>query len=211
MLTEKLSHFFDWVGAEWVMWLLLGLSLLSIIVIVERALFFRRRRTDVAGMVRAVRLSLRAGDRDGAAQIARASDSLEGRVLLQGLEVLEHGPRAVEETARSALITERIAYDRYLGFLGTLGNNAPFIGLFGTVLGIVGAFGQLQNLGEGTDRANAMMGNIAEALVATAIGLFVAIPAVIAFNQFKSMIKERMGYAEALLHELLAHLEGGEN
>ncbi|MBT9559791.1 MAG: MotA/TolQ/ExbB proton channel family protein [Myxococcales bacterium] len=206
MLTEKLSHLFDWLGAEWVMWLLIALGILALFVAIERALFFRSSRVDVKRLVVAVRSALAVGDRRRAADLARSTQGFEGRVLLQGLEALDRGPVAVEEIVKSAIIVERLSYDRYLSFLGTLGNNAPFIGLFGTVLGIVGAFGKLSGAGQGSDRANAMMGSISEALVATAIGLLVAIPAVVAFNQFKTLIKERIACSEALLHELLAHL-----
>ncbi len=206
MLTEKLSHFFNWIGAEWVMWLLILLSVISIALMVERWLYFRRSRSRIETLVQDVRRALQAGDHRAALVLARDSQSLEGRVLAQGLSVLQHGPATVEEVTRSALIVERAAFDRYLGFLGTLGANAPFIGLFGTVLGIVGAFGQLADIQQGADRANAIMGSISEALVATAVGLVVAIPAVIAYNQFKAEIKTRMGFAEALVHELLAHL-----
>ena len=108
MLTEKLSHFFDWIGAEWVMWILLVLSAVSGAVIAERVLFFRRSRADVTRMVRALRDALAAGDRGRAMQIARGNDSLEGRVLVQGLLALDRGPEAVEEITKSALITERI-------------------------------------------------------------------------------------------------------
>lgn len=206
MLTEKLSHLFDWLGAEWVMWLLIALGVVALFVAIERALFFRSSRVDVKRLVTTVRSALAASDRRRAADLARSTQGFEGRVLLQGLEALDRGPVAVEEIVKSAIIVERLAYDRYLGFLGTLGNNAPFIGLFGTVLGIVGAFGKLSGAGQGSDRANAMMGSISEALVATAIGLLVAIPAVVAFNQFKTLIKERIACSEALLHELLAYL-----
>lgn len=210
MLTEKLSHFFNWIGAEWVMWLLIFLSIVSIALMVERWMFFRRSRSRIEALVQEVRAALANGDRRRAMELARRSDSLEGRVLAQGLAVLDQGPATVEEITRSALITERAAFDRYLGFIGTLGANAPFIGLFGTVLGIVSAFGKLADVQQGADRANAIMGSISEALVATAVGLIVAIPAVIAYNQFKAEIKSRLGFAEALMHELLAHLRRGE-
>jgi biopolymer transport protein ExbB len=81
----------------------------------------------------------------------------------------------------------RIILEKRLGILATFGNNAPFIGLFGTVLGVINAFHVLSN---GNDfKVNAVMGGISEALVATAMGLFVAIPCVIAYNYFVRKIK----------------------
>ncbi|MEC8024429.1 MAG: MotA/TolQ/ExbB proton channel family protein [Myxococcota bacterium] len=206
MLTERLSIFFDWVGAEWVMYLLILLSMGSIIIIIERTLFFRRRKVDARLLSHALRDALLRGDRREAQQVCLATPSMEGRVLAQGLQRMGDGPEAVREIVEGALITERIEYNRFLGFLGTLGNNAPFIGLFGTVLGIIGAFGTLGTLGQGADRAGAIMGDISEALVATAVGLFVAIPCVIAYNHFKAVIGERTAHAQALSQLLIAEL-----
>jgi biopolymer transport protein ExbB len=94
--------------------------------------------------------------------------------------------------------------------LGTLGSNAPFVGLLGTVIGIVQAFEQLQLSGAANGSGGAMngvMGAIAEALVATAIGLVVAIPAVAAFNAFQRRIKTILGNAEALRHIVLSYVK----
>jgi biopolymer transport protein ExbB len=95
--------------------------------------------------------------------------------------------------------------ERRLSFLGTLGNNAPFVGLLGTVIGIVQAFDKLQSA-TASGGGSEVMGAIAEALVATAIGLAVAIPAVAAFNAFQRQIKSTLGNCEALTHILLTHL-----
>jgi biopolymer transport protein ExbB len=91
--------------------------------------------------------------------------------------------------------------EKHLGILGTLGNNAPFIGLFGTVLGIIKAFADLaKNQGGG---AAVVMAGIAEALVATAVGLLVALPAVVAFNIFQGRIRRTMGRVDAIAHLIL--------
>ena len=207
MLTDRLKDFFGWIGVEWVMYLLLVLSVISVVIMVERVLFYRRVRVDVDALGRALLSALDAGDREAAIAAALRRPSMEGRVMAEGIRAIERGPAAVEEVIRGALTTERAAYDRYLAFLGTLGNNAPFIGLFGTVLGIISAFGALSEVTRAAERANAMMGSISEALVATAVGRLVAIPAVIAFNQFKGIIRQRSADAEALGHVLLAHLK----
>jgi biopolymer transport protein ExbB len=89
----------------------------------------------------------------------------------------------------------RILLEKRLGILATFGNNAPFIGLFGTVLGIINAF---HTLSKGDEFGiNAVMGGISEALVATAAGLFVAIPSVIAYNYFIRKIKMLLLETEA--------------
>src|SRR6478735_6289984 len=95
----------------------------------------------------------------------------------------------------------RIDLERNLGILGTLGNNAPFIGLFGTVLGIIKAFADLSRNQAGG--AGAVMSGISEALVATAVGLMVAIPAVIAFNFFQGRVRRALGRVDAMAHLVL--------
>jgi biopolymer transport protein ExbB len=105
----------------------------------------------------------------------------------------------------SARSQERLRLERYLGILGTLGNNAPFIGLFGTVLGIIKAFADLSRSGGGGGAAVVMAG-ISEALVATAVGLFVAIPAVMAFNIFQRLLKRVVGRSNSLANAIVAGL-----
>ncbi|GMV41191.1 MAG: hypothetical protein AMXMBFR64_29070 [Myxococcales bacterium] len=211
-MVETLREFFDVIGVEWVLWLLLALSVISIGVMIERAVFFAVNSADVHHVAEILRKTMIDGDdRPGAIRQLKALKGLEAAVLLDGIEHLQKGPEAVEELVDAAVARERVRYERYLPFLGTLGNNAPFIGLFGTVLGIISAFGDLSGSVSGdAARKSALMGSIAEALVATAVGLLVAIPAVIAFNQFKGKIKERSSHTEALSRMLLAHLKDEE-
>ena len=111
---------------------------------------------------------------------------------------------------QSAVALERRALERWLAYLGTLGNNAPFIGLFGTVLGIMGSF---EELGRGARAAGAtqaasqvVMTSIAEALVATAVGILVALPAVVAFNYFQRRLASLLSGTEVLSNLVLAYL-----
>jgi biopolymer transport protein ExbB/TolQ len=103
--------------------------------------------------------------------------------------------------------------ERGLAYLGTLGNNAPFIGLFGTVIGIIMAFEELGTAGKaaaGAASASAsagVMSSIAEALVATAIGLAVAIPSVAFYNYFQRRIKATVSNTEALTRIVLSWLK----
>ena len=96
---------------------------------------------------------------------------------------------------------EKLRLERNLAFLGTLGANAPFIGLFGSIIGIIKALrdqaesGLLQGGGEAS---KAVISGIYEALVATAVGLLVAIPAVVAYNTFQRRVKRILSEAEGL-------------
>lgn len=196
MIAERLLAF-TLLGAGWVLWLLLALSLLSVTVMVERALYFGRRRMSASFPELLKRCQ--GGDLSGAAALAR-SDSMEADVVRTAASVAAGGNEAVEKAVQSTIDRRRLEYEQWLFVLGTLGNNAPFIGLFGTVLGIIRAFADLAvaNRGGGASTAGTVMAGISEALVATAVGLFVAIPAVLAFNIFQRLLKRVIGRSSAL-------------
>jgi biopolymer transport protein ExbB len=196
VIANKLLAF-TLLGAGWVLWLLLALSVLSVMVMLERALYFGRRRMSQT-FPELIQRCLK-GDLAGAAALA-TSDSMEADVVRAAAGVAQSGQEAVEKAVASTIDRRRLEYEQWLFVLGTLGNNAPFIGLFGTVLGIIRAFA---DLAVGTGRSGAggastVMAGISEALVATAVGLFVAIPAVLAFNIFQRLLKRVVGRSNAL-------------
>ena len=195
------------VGSSWVLYLLLGLSVISIAVMVERFLYFRRLRDATTNLRARVATALRDGNFTEVERLLKASRTVEAGVVLRALAWRDRGPRAVDDGVASELGEARPQIERGLNFLGTLGNNAPFIGLFGTVLGVIEAFHQL---GAGPNKAamgNVMKG-IAEALVATGVGLFVAIPAVIAFNLHQKRIASIEEAAQSLGKLVTAALAG---
>jgi biopolymer transport protein ExbB/TolQ len=204
-LTERILGFML-LGSEWVLWLLIGLSVLSVAVMVERGIYLRAGG-DADRLARELGTLLRSGDVEGARQTLAGQRAPAAIVAAAGLEHFERGSDAVAEAMASAKARLRTEMERNLGVLGTLGNNAPFIGLFGTVLGIIKAFADLaRNQGGG---AGAVMSGISEALVATAVGLMVAIPAVIAFNFFQGKVRKSMARVDTVAHLLLAGLTGG--
>jgi biopolymer transport protein ExbB len=200
-LTQRLLGF-TLIGSEWVLWLLLGLSVLSVTVMVERAVALRGSGADVEALGRDLLARLRDGDLAGARALLSANGTPAAAVAAAGVAVLDRGPDAVAELMASAKSRLRVDLERNLGVLGTLGNNAPFIGLFGTVLGIIKAFADLSRNQAGG--ASAVMSGISEALVATAIGLMVAIPAVVAFNYFQGRVRKALGRADAMAHLVLS-------
>jgi biopolymer transport protein ExbB len=203
MITQKLLSF-TLLGADWVLWVLLALSVLSIAIMIERAMFFVGHRIkDPAGILQIVAR----GDLDAARKAVDGQNGLEAAVLREGLRTMEKGADAAEESMAATATSERMAYERNLAFLGTLGNNAPFIGLFGTVLGIIRAFHDLAltTLSK-AGGAQTVMAGISEALVATAVGLFVALPAVVAFNAFQRWLKSIAANATAISHALVGYL-----
>src|SRR4029078_2163661 len=130
------------------------------------------------------------GDLD-AARAASAGEGMEAGVLRSALEFMHRGGDTLEHEIAATVAQERPRYERGLSVLGTLGNNAPFVGLFGTVLGVIRAFHDLGTSAvKGAAVQQTVMTGISEALVATAAGLAVAIPAVVAFNGFTRSLQD---------------------
>lgn len=192
-------------GAGWVMWLLLSLSVLILAIAIERAIVLFRSRDDIAKLRRNLASSLGRGDLTAARGLVVASPSVEARVLAAGLGAMPRGPAAVEERLASEAQLAKLSMERRLAILGTIGSNAPFIGLLGTVIGIIRAFHALD--ASGGQVSTALMSEIGEALTATAVGLFVALPAVSLFNFFQKAIASRVATAEALGREMLSYVK----
>jgi len=202
-ITESFKGF-ALLGAEWVMWVLVALSLISIAIMIERAIYFFGQRPDVTALIDDVRKLLRTSDFQGVRKRLEGVKGVAPAVALDAMSEAERGSEAVSEAAASAMVRERLRLERNLAYLGTVGNNAPFVGLFGTVIGIIQAFNELSLNTSGG--AAAVMAGISEALVATAVGLLVAIPAVIAFNYFKNRQKTVMENVDQLENTLLAFM-----
>ena len=209
-IVERSKHVLLELGATPILYLMIALSVISVAIMLERAFFFTSVRENIERLASELAARLNANDVGAARELVRASKSAEAAIVAAGLQQLERGADAAQEAMASATAIQRMRLERRLAFLGTLGNNAPFIGLLGTVIGIVQAFEKLQNsgMGGGNGPATDVMGAIAEALVATAIGLIVAIPAVAAFNYFNRRIRATLSNSEALTHILLAHAKG---
>ncbi|MEZ4362535.1 MAG: MotA/TolQ/ExbB proton channel family protein [Kofleriaceae bacterium] len=189
-------------GAAWVLYLLVILSVISIGVMIDRALWFRGRDTDTAALTRELRRAYQDDDLEAFRTRHRDSPSIAAQVALRGLAERAHGPDAVAEAMHSERARWRRTAERNLIVLGTLGNNVPFIGLFGTVLGVIKAFDDLRS--KSADSESLVMAGIAEALVATAIGLMVAIPAVVAFNYFQRRLRVAMSGTDECAHQILS-------
>ena len=191
-------------GSRWVLWLMLALSLGAITIIIERVWFFIQERAPVGAVAAALRALAAEGPAAALAKL-KGVPSMEAAVARSCLEHAGDGAAAVEEHKAAVLEHERLRYEKRLAFLGTLGNNAPFIGLFGTVLGIIRAFHDLAgNTLQGTQ---AVMSGIAEALVATGVGLLVALPAVAMYNTLIRRVEVATAGVEAVSREVLAYLK----
>ena len=192
-------------GDTWVLYLLLAASIASVAVMVERALVFKRRKGDFATLLDLLAARLEAHDVKGALAAAEADPSVEAQVAAEGLRNFGKGEGTAEEVMTARWLRLKVELEKNLIVLGTLGNNAPFIGLFGTVLGIIKAFNDLALSGQGG--VSVVMAGISSALVATAFGILVAIPAVVANNYFVTRLKRTQANTEVLSRILLAYLK----
>jgi biopolymer transport protein ExbB len=203
MIIQKLLAIVN-LGAAWVLWLLIGLSVISVGIMIERAAFFLARRlpnrAELAGW-------LLGGDFAKARGLVADRAGIEADVLRAALAQTEQGPDSVAKVVDAAMKKSRLEYESRLAFLATLGNNAPFIGLFGTVLGIIRAFGDLAK-NPSAAGASSVMAGISEALIATAVGLLVALPAVVAYNVFQRAMRRAAQRALYFADLLEARLRG---
>jgi biopolymer transport protein ExbB len=190
-------------GTEWVLWLLIALSVLSVAVIFERAMFFWKMKLDMTVFTEQLTKSLESNDWEKVKSLCESSPALACQTVLRGIDARARGSHAMEEAMTGYMIGQRQKLDHGLMILGTLGNNAPFIGLFGTVLGIIMAFRELALNPQGG--AAVVMRGISEALIATAVGLIVAIPAVVAYNFFQRLVKRHISTADAISRLVISH------
>jgi biopolymer transport protein ExbB/TolQ len=207
VLIEKLLKV-ALLGSTWVMYLLLALSVASIATMVERWVFFRRRRDDIDELGEKLMALLERGDASAARTLLEKSRSIEAGVLRAGMRYWGSTPESIEDAIAGEMLRERRELERGMTFMGTLGNNAPFVGLLGTVIGVIIAFQQLGS-SQAAASMSAVMGGIAEALIATGVGLFVALPAVVAYNVVQKAIADVEDNVTAIAKDITALMRSG--
>lgn len=190
---------------------LLIMSLLSLVVALERAVAFWKARRASSRFAEALARSLSDGDVAKVAASSQRGGGYLGEVLHAGLSAFHSAPDErdvkVESVARALErqgTREVQSLKRGLGVVATVGSTAPFVGLLGTVVGIVNSFQSMAKTGSGG--LNAVSAGIAEALVTTAFGLIVAIPAVVAFNFLSQWVEARAVDIAESSNELLDHV-----
>ncbi len=191
-------------GDVWALWTLVAASVLSLGVIFERWRVFKASAVDFSQLLDKLSDFLEKGNLNGAKETVKKASGVEAHVALAGLTHLHKGYASVEEAMTSRLVLERNRLEKHLIILGTLGNNAPFVGLLGTVLGIIKAFNDLAV--SGNSGVSVVMAGISSALIATAFGIFVAIPAVVANNVFQTSLRKKIANTQSLIHLLQVYL-----
>jgi len=182
MNIEKILHQFTLLGTEWVLYVLVAISILSVAMMIERFVFFTRNRW----RFKQDDLETRVQNNPQWFLNEDKKHSVEWMMLSEARKKSSNESMFMT-MVDAELIKGKRYLDRYLSYLGTVGSNAPFIGLFGTVLGIIRAFSDLAKTSN--ESQTVVMTGISEALVATAIGLLVAIPAVVMYNYFQKESK----------------------
>lgn len=186
-----------------IFWLMGFASILAVAVFFERLIVFGRAGAKTDEVMALIVSKLREKDIASLGDIlSKYPKSLYARFASFSANFYGRGPEYLQELMESKSIEERILMEKRLPILSTLGNNAPFLGLLGTVLGVIKAFNNLGTLG--SSGAEVVMKSISVALLATAAGLFVAIPVVMANNYFNKKAKVMTQNLEILSKEFLA-------
>jgi biopolymer transport protein ExbB/TolQ len=190
------------------MYILLFCSVLSIAIFLERIIYYRKRsKTKRAEFMTRTASTLKSGDVKSAMEICKETFTPFSNVVFSGLQLHGHHEKKISNAMERAITVETSKLEQYTSIVGTIGNTAVYIGLFGTVLGIIRAFHDIAAAGAGG--MSIVIGGVAEALVCTATGLFVAIPAVIIFNYFTRKVEHFTNDMELCASELI-DLIGGE-
>ena len=170
-----------------ILYLMGALSLISVSIMIERYFVLRAIGSSSNKIAKGFRTLIASQDLNQISKLSEDTHSLEGRALGYGLSfVKSFGKNGLDELFDSFKALERPHLEKNLNILGTIASNAPYVVLLGTVMGIMKAFNDLANSpGQGNE---VVMAGIAHALVSTAIGLAVAIPAVVAFNYFQKRV-----------------------
>ncbi|HEX9859704.1 MAG TPA: MotA/TolQ/ExbB proton channel family protein [Nitrospirota bacterium] len=200
-MFQDLTFFELLAKGGWTMLALACFSVLSVAVMLERGLVFYRAEKGKSEFLEHLKKVLRNGNVSDAISLCGRSHTSLAYIVKAGLSSYHHGEEAMGESMEKAAMKEVLHLEKNLGIIGTTGAVAPFVGLFGTVLGIIRAFHDL-SLSSGGGPA-AVSNGIAEALVATAAGLFVAVPAVIMFNYYTNKVNRMVTEMEATASEAI--------
>ena len=184
-------------------------SILMIAVVVERFLALRGARANVHGLMMRVRAALADGDRDRALRACEETGGAVAAMFEAGLTREGEGRAVADEAMETVGAAQVFQLERNLGVLGTISGVAPLLGFLGTVTGMIKAFMKIQSLA-GNVNAEVLAGGIWEAMVTTALGLSVGIPALIFYNYFVGRIQQIRFEMEASAANLLNILYGGK-
>jgi biopolymer transport protein ExbB/TolQ len=168
---------------------LLGASVLSIAIILERLIAYRRKsRVNRKGFMLKMRQEIKKGSLKPAIETCKNTNTPFAQVVYAGLSFFDCSEKEISNNMERQIIIETTILERLTSVIGTIGSVAVYVGLFGTVLGIIRAFHDISVSGSGG--ISVVISGISEALACTAAGLCVAVPAVIAYNYFMKKVDD---------------------
>ncbi len=203
---------FDWIGAmrsSPVMVVILLCSIATLGFALERVIYYAKRRGNPDGTLATALIAVRGGNREEAIRVCNGSTHPFGPVAAEMLKSSGLPAEAVEEKLQISLSEQRMELERNLGFLGTMGNTAPLIGLLGTVWGIMRAFHDMARTGSAGP--SVVAAGVAEALFTTAAGLLVAVPSVMIYNHFVRRMGVMLTVAENHVRTLRLETNAARN
>ncbi len=187
---------------------ILLLSLIGTVIIIDRLLFFRKIRVDEDTMINRLKATLEKGHFDEAVSICDSNPAPITNLMRVGIEHRNYSESEIKESIMNAANLEIPRLERFLPALGTVAHISPLLGLLGTVTGNIEAFGVLGQFAAGGD-PRALANGIAEALLTTAAGIIVSIPAIIFYNHLVSKVNHIIIRLENRVGELVLLLKGG--
>lgn len=188
------------------MYVLLSCSILSLAIILERCLYYyHRSRTSRTDFMKLITDLLEKGNSKKALEVSGNTNTPFASVVRSGLSLYGHNEVVISNTMERDVIVETVKLERFTSIVGTIGSTAVYIGLFGTVLGVIRAFHDIAKSGSGG--ISVVVNGISEALVCTAAGLCVAVPAVIAYNYFIKRVDGFITDMELCASELMDHIK----
>lgn len=187
--------------------LIMILSVVAVAIVIERLLFFRRNRGDEETIMRRLDTVLAKGNFDEALAICEAMPSPITNLMRVGIEHRGYSREVIKTAISDAANMEIPQMERYLSSLGTIAHVTPLLGLLGTVTGNIRAFGVLSQTGIGTGDPAVLAGGISEALLTTAAGIIVSIPAIAFYNYLVSRVNHSIIRLENRVNELVLYLK----
>ena len=181
------EYFFAFMVGDWfAFWPITICSILTVAVVIERTLYYARNKRDVTTFIQRLQRELERGSLEGAQSLSNQLGGVVGEIAEEGVRLIavekEDFSRAFDITVH--IVSRKL--EKYLSILATIGATAPFLGLFGTVIGVIVT---LQILGEAGGQTQEVVIGIAKALIATGYGLIVAIVAVIMNNYYNNTVR----------------------
>ena len=185
-----------------VMWFILACSIVGLAVAIDRFLVIRRAKINVPAFLVRLRGLIKKGDISGAVSVCMEEKSPIANIVRKGLKKFRFGHDRVKEAIENAGRQEISKLEKGLSVLATVAGIAPLLGFLGTVTGMISAFMRIEDLA-GTANPSDLAGGIWEALITTAFGLIVGIPALAFYNYFGSAVKKLVGDMETVANDVV--------